>query len=281
MTGGRTPRAEARRAPLRVRQAHVEWTAERLSERDWQIIEAVNRLRAVTGEQIERLCFAFLSSARSRTVSRSRALQRLVSWRVLMPLARRVGGVGRGSSVTTYALDSAGQQLIRQRQQVRGQAAHVRRPVAPGVRTLTHTLAVSELYAALHELGRAHGFALAEYETEPGCWWPDGIGGHLKPDAYARLQLGTVVDHWWIEQDQATEALPTVRAKLLTYLGFLTRGQLGPRGVVPRVLLATVSAPRRDALLAVIAKLPAPASDLFTVCLADETAYVLYSALRE
>ena len=60
----------------------------------------------------------------------------------------------------------------------------VRRPGAPGERTLQHILGVSELYVALAELGRTAGFTVAGFEAEPGCWWPNGLGGYVKPDAY-------------------------------------------------------------------------------------------------
>src|SRR5262245_6826634 len=63
--------------PIRVRTAYVEWLDERLSGRDWSVIEEVNRLRVLTGEQLDRLCFWQLQG-RSRTVTRSRVLARLV-----------------------------------------------------------------------------------------------------------------------------------------------------------------------------------------------------------
>src|SRR5689334_13297406 len=95
----------------RVSPTHTEWVAVRLSERDWRIVEAVNVVRLLTGQQVERLFFWDLAPGRSRIASRSRALQRLVAWRVLVPLPRRIGGAGRGSTSLAFALDSAGQRL--------------------------------------------------------------------------------------------------------------------------------------------------------------------------
>src|SRR5438132_485632 len=95
----------------RVGPAHAEWVAERLTNRDWQIVESVNLVRLLTGTQIERLFFADVAPGRSRVASRSRALQRLVGWRVLVPLPRRVGGAGRGSTTSAFALDSTGTRL--------------------------------------------------------------------------------------------------------------------------------------------------------------------------
>ncbi len=187
----------------RVGSTTTEWVAERLSGRDWQIIEAVNVVRLLTGSQIERLFFGGGASGRSRIASRSRALHRLVVWRVLVPLPRRIGGAGRGSTTLAFALDSAGQRLMRERQLASAQRVRVRRPGAPTERTVRHTLTVAEAYVALTESGREHGFTLATFQAEPASWWPNGLGGYIKPDAYARLTHGRVSDHWWCELDLA------------------------------------------------------------------------------
>lgn len=167
------------RMPGRVRTQHVEWVAERLSERDWAVIEAVNRLRIMSGQQLERLLFHSLSSSRSRIVTRSRVLLRLTAWRVLVPLERRVGGHGRGSSGQLYALDSAGQRLLAARQAADGMVPRLRRPGTPGERTVRHTVAGAELAVSLVELGRVEGFTVANYLTEPAAWWPAEEGARV------------------------------------------------------------------------------------------------------
>ena len=45
----------------------------------------------------------------------------------------------------------------------------------------------------------ADGVRLGGFDAEPAAWWPNGLGGWLKPDAYVRLASGNFVDHWWIE----------------------------------------------------------------------------------
>src|SRR3954452_16346815 len=97
--------------PVRVRSAYVDWLDQHLSPRDWHVVETVNLLQVASGHQLERLCFAGLANVRSRTVIRSRVLGRLVRERVLVPVGRRVGGSGRGSTVQAFALDTAGRQL--------------------------------------------------------------------------------------------------------------------------------------------------------------------------
>jgi hypothetical protein len=273
-------RAASRPTPTRVRSAYVDRLADRLSERDWQIIAAVNRLRVASGEQIQRLCFVDVAEGRSRIVTRSRVLARLVAWRVLVPLARRVGGARRGSSAQLYALDSAGTRLLTRNQLAQGGQVRVRRPGTPGERTLRHMMAVAELYVTLVELARTDGFGVSEYLTEPGCHWPNGLGGWLKPDAYAVLAWGKVLDYWWIEHDEATESLPTVRRKIQAYLDFWRRGQPGPHDVVPRVLVSTITAQRRVAIRAMVRRLPG-AEELVTVVQSENAAAHMTQVLRE
>lgn len=267
-------------APRRVRGAYVEWVAERLSDRDWRVIEAVNRLRLVSGSQLERLCFSALSGHAQAAV-RGRVLRRLVQWQVLAPLPRRIGGAVRGSAGAAFALGVVGAHLCAVRQAATNAPSRVRHPGAPTERSIRHTLAVSELCADLVERARSQGAYVAAFEAEPASWWPNGVGGFIKPDAYTVLAWGNVREHWWIEVDLATESLPTMRRKLEAYIDFVERGQLGPHGLIPRVLVSTITPERRAALHAIVARLPEPAAALFVVLVASEAAVYLLRSLRE
>ena len=165
----------------RVRPALVVALAETLTERDWQIIDTVNRLRLVSGLQLERVAFADLHG-RSRSVVRWRTLKKLTNYRVLAPLARRVGGSLRGSAQLAYALDVVGERLLRLRRDLGQGDGRIRRAVVPGERFVRHTLAVAELYASLVEQSRVGGFEVNEFLAEPAAWWPNGVGGWMKPD---------------------------------------------------------------------------------------------------
>jgi hypothetical protein len=242
----------------RVRTNHVAWVVERLSERDRAIVTTVARLRLVTSAQLERLHFSDLAvSARARV--RRRVLARLVTWRVLMTMPRRIGGIRAGSSGLLFALDSAGQHLASV------DAVSVRRPREPSLALLGHTLAVSELYVALVELSRAGGFQVSDYQTEPASWHANGYGGWLKPDAYLKLSTAVFDDYWWIEADKGTEHLPTVRRKLLVYLDHMNSGGAGPDGVTPRVLVMVPDERRQAAVVDLIGGLPEPAAKLLHV----------------
>src|ERR1700690_381659 len=150
----------------RVRTAHVEWVSERLSERDWLILQAVNQLRLITGTQLEHLYFSTLNG-HARTVIRGRVLRRLVGWRVLDQLPRRIGGAVRGSSGAVFALGPAGAQLLAERQAAAGHAPRVRQVGGATERTVRHTLAVSELYVQLVTHARAQGAQVVGFAAEP------------------------------------------------------------------------------------------------------------------
>lgn len=267
-------------SPKRVRLPYVEWVAERLTGRDWSVVETVSLLRLMRADQLERLFFFHLQG-RSASVSRGRVLRRLVAWRVLDVLPRRVGGVSGGSARSVYALGSAGQRLLAARQAASGAMIRVRHAGGTTERTMRHTLMVSELYTALVEETRLTDAKLVAFAAEPACWCPDGLGGYVKPDAYLVLDGPHGRDHWWIEADLATESLPTIRRKLLSYLSFLERGQIGPGEVVPRVLVVTVTPGRETAIRGLIKHLPEPAGQLFGVNTEPGAVPYLFSVLRE
>ncbi|MDQ3150666.1 MAG: replication-relaxation family protein [Actinomycetota bacterium] len=277
-----TPRA-SRPIPAsgrqRVRAALVVGLAEQLTEREWQIIDTVNRLRLATGRQLERLHFTELSG-KSRSVVRSRVLKRLVGWQVLAPLPRRVGGGLRGSGQLAYALDTAGERLLLLRRNLRKDDERIRRPGQPGERFVKHTLAVSELYVSLVERSRLDGYRVDEFLAEPAAWWLNGVGGWMKPDAYVALSIADVTDHWWIEVDLATEAVPTLRGKFLAYIDFVGRGQLGPSDIVPRVLVTVPTEYRHQTMTHVVAGLPSPADQLLSVALHEAAVEALTAALH-
>lgn len=256
----------------RVRASHLDWLLDHLNERDRQITQEVARTRLLTSSQIERLCFATLAG-RSRSITRSRVLKRLTDWRVLGMLPRRVGG--HGSAQAVYFLDAAGQAVAG------SWDSRPRRAGLPGERFVRHVLAVSELYVGLSELARQGAFELLDFRAEPAAWVPDGLGGLLKPDAYLSLAVGGLADDWFIEIDLATEHLPTLKRKAETYVSFYQRGQLGPNGVMPKVLFSVPDEQRREAILTMLAHQFHSTPALFHVTTQQANAPYLIEVLRE
>ena len=266
--------------PQRVRMPYVEQLVQRLSPRDWDIILTLHRIHLTTGTQLERLHFSELAG-RSRSVMRWRVLKRLVDARVLVTLDRRVGAAHRGSGELRYVLDSAGQRLARLRANREAADVRVRRPLVPGDRFIQHTLTVTELYVNLVERSRDGTFKLAAFQAEADAYWPNGLGGWIKPDAFIRLERAGAADFWWYEADLATESLPTVRIKLMAYLDFVHRGQLGPDDLVPRVFVGVPTDKRQAAVQTIVDSLPEPANLLFFVAVLSDVPQVMIDELMK
>jgi hypothetical protein len=256
---------------MRVRAAHIERVQEAMSERDWAVARDVVRLRLVTGQQLERLHFADLSES-SRAVVRRRVLRRLVSWRVLRTLERRVGGIRAGSTGLVYGIDTAGQRLV-------SNNLEARRPDPPGERYLRHVLDVSELYAAVMERARVGLLRIERFDAEPDSWRRDGSGGLLKPDAHIVVSNETHTDHWWIEVDRATESLPTLNRKLATYVSFYERGLYDT--IMPWVLVTVPDAKRASDVVRLIHQLLQQNEELITVALHQDAADYIVRRLSQ
>lgn len=259
--------------PRRVRAGHVERLRQALSGRDWAVMRDVAKLRLVTGAQLERLHFANLGAV-SRPVVRRRVLGRLVQVRVLATLERRIGGVRAGSDGLIYCLDTAGQRLL-------SNDGTARKIDPPGERYTRHVLAVAEVFVSLAEQARASNLRLDRFEAEPASWWADGRGGRIKPDGYVRVSSSDHADSWWLEVDLATEHLTTLKRKLAVYLDFYRRGQLGPDGIMPWVLVTVPNTKRCSDIVRFIHQLPAQAHELFTVTLHNDAADIIVRRLRQ
>lgn len=254
-----------------------------LSDRDKAILRDLARVRVLSGGQLTRLHFSELSLA-NRERARRRVLDRLIERGFVATLERRtIGGVRAGSSSLIYALDTAGQRalsLLGADAYSSGPSGRMRPPWTPGSLFLAHSLAITELYVVLRERERAGDLTLAHYVVEHTAWHADGRGGVIKPDAYVRVHHGEVEDCHWVEVDRATESIPTLRRKLLAYVEFVRSGQVGPDGIMPRVLVTVPHDHRLAAVRAMINGLPSPAAELITPTLHDQAARFMIDILR-
>jgi hypothetical protein len=267
-----------RDSPQRVRDADIGAVEDRLSPRDWLVIDTIAAVRLATGRQLDQLCFTNLAG-RSQAVVRGRVVHRLVRWRVLRSFDRSIGGANGGSSELIVTLDTIGRVLAERRELAAGRSG--RNFALPGERFIRHSLGTTQLLADLRALTVKSPVRIETFEIEPSCWWPDGLGGQLKPDAYTALILERSRDHWWIEIDRATESLPTLTRKLRRYVDFAQRGQFGPGRVTPRVLVSVISDRRLEAVRALCAQLPLPAAQQFVVVRDREAAHAILGAFRE
>lgn len=272
---GRSP--SGRRLTARVLAA----MREELSERDWRVLQALGRVRVLSGAQAERLLFADVAAV-SRGRTRRRVLGRLVALGLVATLERRIGGVRAGSAGLVYVLSGAGQRLLDPSGAI-GAGPRPRTPTTPGPLFLAHALAISETYVRLVETARdTRGVTLPLFAVESDARWDTRETGEvLRPDALVVLARGAVEDVWWLEVDRGTESLPRLKRLLDRYVRFAQAGRPGPRGVIPRVLFSVTSDAREDALRRLVERGPDLGRQLFVVCQEADVAHVLLDELLQ
>jgi hypothetical protein len=237
-----------------------------LTERDWQIISTLARVRVATAGQLELLHFEGVAKRRVR-----RRLASLTDRRVVARLPRRIGrtigGPTSGSSGHVYVLDVAGQRLASL-----ADGGRVRRPWALGVAFLDHSLAVTDVYVRLVLAERAGSLRLLRFVGEPGTWrsflGPGGGRYMLKPDASVVLLVDSRENYWFLEVDLGTEHAPTIGRKCDLYRSYWMSGTEDERtGVFPRVLWLVPDERRAEVIRRVIRRQPDEATALFDVAL--------------
>jgi hypothetical protein len=254
--------------------------AQRLSDRDHDILRALGRFRVMSGAQLARLFWAE-GKPESRTRLARRGLARLADLDVLERLPRRVGGVRAGSSGLVFAPGRVGQRLL---QQERTSPRRVRRAYTPGSRYLAHALGVAELYVALIEAQRWGVIdEVLAFDPEPASWrtYPGPYGARLtcKPDGFVRLGVGDYELSWFVEVDMATEAPVTLAAKARVYIDLFRSGvEQSAHGVFPRVAWIAPDEDRAEVIRQALVPLGHP--ELFVVTIAGEAVTLLATEAR-
>jgi hypothetical protein len=258
----------------RISHERLQRIARELSERDRAIVEKVARLHLVTGSQLVRVHWPNATDADLRAARRT--LVRLTQWRVLARLERRMGGLGRGSTSWTYALDTAGQRLL-----AREAGVTARRPHLPRPAQWQHALTVSEVYTLLAEATHGTVATIARWDGEPCSWrrytGPFGEPLLVKPDAFVELDHPSFSDLFFLEIDTGSQSRPVIRAKLDAYRRYAASGveQGAQGGVFPRVVFLTTSEQRHDVLVDLLSELDPELWPLFGAGLVTDAARLL------
>lgn len=262
---GLNTRGAARRY---ITKQAVRDTAGRLSERDHQLLLTVAHLHLVAGQQLRRLYYS--DSEAGRRLARL-DLARLVKWRVLARLSRRIGGERAGSEGYVYALDVIGQRIVHPGPR------RYRAPRTAGLPFVAHVVAVSELYVELWQQSRRQDFVLLRFDAEPACWRQfHGPGGRrlvLKPDAFVISASGDYEDRHFVEVDRGTESLPRITGKAKIYLDYWQSGrEQETDGVYPRVLWIAPDEERRSQLVEALSGVQPKHWRLFATSTSDRAA---------
>jgi hypothetical protein len=237
----------------------------RLSRRDLDIVRQVAELRLMSARQIQALHFPTdeHDNERAATRARQRVLTRHCRERLLIPLARRIGGIRAGSAGLVVVLGPVGQRVL-------GLDGPRRRASEPTLRFFDHTLATGQLVVDVRLAARQGQLDVLEAQAEPACWRTfAGLGGRqvLRPDLFMALGVGEYELCWFIEIDRATESLPTVLKKCRLYADYYQAGteQATQGGVFPRVCWVVPDEARAERVQAAICRDSSLSDRLFVV----------------
>lgn len=224
--------------------------AARLTDRDWRILDDLERFRLLETRQIRRLEFGVGHvTTLAATRGAIRVLGRLESIGLITRLARRIGGTSPGSSASTWQLSSTGDRLLRSR---RGGSTR-RRYIAPSLAFAAHTLAIADLAITLVEASRRGEVELLKLEVENAAWrqfiGASGATEWLKPDVSVVLAERDEEIYAFVEIDRGTVHLPVVRRKQKVYERYFASGaEQASHDVFPAILWLTESERRARAI---------------------------------
>lgn len=195
----------------------------RLSDRDKDILLAIQSYRYLMSGQIARLLFTESASLAASLRSTNRNLKKLKELGLIASLSRRIGGVRSGSGSYTWHLTHAGERLLRLHGETRSSSTQF----DPSPYFLAHTLAVAETAIQLTEISRKSPLELKTLQSEPECWRSYSEYGtlvSLKPDLCAITVSGEYEDRYFLEIDLNTESIARIIEKCERYHKYYLSG---------------------------------------------------------
>lgn len=223
---------------------------EKLSSRDRAVLEAVQKYRLMTSDQIARMFFPDCANKVSQGRQQQLLMKRLKEYGLVNSLERQIGGYGGGSAVSVWHITEAGHRLL-----TLNNTDHYRRKrfAEPTPARMAHTLAVTECAIQLMDICRySVDLSLYSIDPEPTCWrrFNDGDGvSDLKPDMFLILNSQKFEDRWFIEVDRGSEHAPQVIGKCNAYLRYYYCGvEQAETSFFPFVMWIVKDAARRDYL---------------------------------
>lgn len=249
----------------RVGAKQLAQLANRLSERDREVLERVDEHRYLTTTQVQAFVFSDHSHDSGPRTTR-RVLARLERELMLRRLPRRVGGARAGSGATVWHLAPAGVRLLH--------ASGRMRTAEPSPRYLRHCLAVADVHLSLRALAELATVEAVTVEVEPRSWRRYlGSGGEarwLQPDLWVEITTGRYIDRYFVEVDLGTESLPVLLRKCALYETYRASGAEQERsGAFPLVLWCFSQADRAVRLEHAVAQSPRLTSALHVITTTD------------
>lgn len=253
-----TPGTRSSSSPQRVGRVQLDAVRPALTNRDFEVLQALAAFRLATTDQLRRGYFAGYRSESAAAWMCRAMLRKLVGFGLVDHLAHRVGGVRAGSAGKVWRLRPAGWRMLAITT-ANGRTPRIVRS-EPSVHVRDHTLAITETAVQLRETERAGAVELIECTPEPASWrtYLNAGGGlvTLKPDLFAvtAAKNAAFEDVWFIEVDRATESLPTIRRKAAQYDRYRNTGrEQAAQGVFPKVVWLTPDTTRAEQITAALA----------------------------
>ncbi|MFT4011302.1 MAG: replication-relaxation family protein [Nocardioidaceae bacterium] len=239
------PLPEVPATPRRTGARQLAQLADRLSDRDRQVLRLVGEHRFLTTHQLQQFCFLDHQSLATASRVTRRVVSRLDRNGLLVALDRRVGGYRAGSAATIWRLSAAGRRLLG----IDGK----RGANAPSERFLKHCLAIGDVHVLLDQHRRIEAIEGVAVEVEPASWRRyQGAAGEprwLQPDLYAEITTTDFLDRHFIEVDLGTESLPTLLKKCQQYEEYRRSGvEQARHGSFPLVVWLFLTEDRARAL---------------------------------
>lgn len=243
------PLPEVPAIPRRTGARQLARIADRLSDRDRQVLRLVGEHRFLTTHQVQQFCFLDHQSQATASRVTRRVLGRLDRTGLLVPLDRRVGGYRAGSAATIWRLSASGRRLLG----IDGK----RGANTPSERFLKHCLAIADVHVLLAQHRRIEAIEGVAVEVEPASWRRyQGAAGEprwLQPDLYAEITTADFLDRHFIEVDLGTESLPTLLKKCQQYEEYRRSGVEQERhGSFPLVVWLFLDQDRARSLVAAV-----------------------------
>ncbi len=230
--------------------AHVVNLGSRLTERDRQIALDCYEHHVLTTEQLQRLHFSGMRTARGR-------LDILYTLRVLdrfRPPWRR----GEGSTPHHWILDEAGAHIVSALYGIERRELKWRYSTALALADstkLSHHIEINEFFARLAQEAAAAGGALTEWYGERTTH--QLFNGTITPDGYGVLSLPRRAPlHILLELDRATEPAKRLHDKATRYARAIPRSIFGQ--TTPLIIIAVPTPARARAAIDATANTEAP-----------------------
>lgn len=274
---------------------------ERLTPRDMQIISFIEQAHCAFTHQLTRLFFASASNEQAASKACRRNMQKLLEYKLVNKLDRKIGGYRAGSNANIWYLTDAGYKLLDLEDP--DTPLKRRRFLEPSAITLRHRLTSVECYIQMVELGRKiqlggnvqaeeaggnsgaasktnsgtitpRSFSVRKVEFEPKSWkqYPyDNKNKYLKPDLFISIEKDGYEYLYFVEIDLASESMTDILRQCESYHDcYNSRAIQNEYDIFPIVLWIVPDEKRKERFVKVLKEQYERTNHLFTIITAEE-----------